>query len=308
MTPALLVATKLGQIFVLDRRTGQPVDAVVEKPVPQGGVPGERTSPTQPFTTGFPSLSGPKLREEDMWGVTPLDELWCRIRFRRARYEGPFTPTATRDTIFNPGTAGGIDWGSVSVDTQRGLVAVNTLRFANFGRLIPRKDAPAVGGGGAGSVIFQMAGTPYVFAQTLFMSPLHVPCQPPPYGTINVLDLRTRKLLWSKALGTAAESGPFGVPSGLPIRMGVPNMGGSVVTSGGLVFIAAAQDRMLRAYDIDTGRELWHARLPAVAAATPMTYVSPTTGRQYVVIAAGGHYGIPGPPGGSVLAFDLPRR
>jgi quinoprotein glucose dehydrogenase len=308
VTPALLAPTKLGQIFVLDRRTGQPIDPVVEKQVPQGAVPGEWTSPTQPFTTGFPSLAGPRLREQDMWGVTPLDELWCRIRFRQARYEGPFTPTATRDTIFYPGTAGGIDWGSVSVDTQRGLVAVNTLRFANFGRLIPRKDAPAIGGGGGGSVIFQMAETPYVFAQTLFMSPLHVPCQPPPYGTINVLDLRTRKLLWGKALGTAAESGPFGLPSRLPIRMGVPNMGGSVVTAGGLVFIAAAQDRMLRAYDINTGRELWHAQLPAVAAATPMSYVSPTTGRQYVVIASGGHYGIPGPAGGSVLAFALPRR
>lgn len=304
--PALLVPTKLGQIFVLDRRNGQPIDPVVERPVPQGAVPGEWTSPTQPFTTGFPSLSGPKLREEDMWGMTPLDQLWCRIRFKRARYEGPFTPTATRDTIFYPGTAGGIDWGSVSVDTQRGLVAVNTLRFANFGRLIPRKDAPALGGGGGGSVIFPMAGTPYVFAQTLFMSPLGVPCQPPPYGTINVLDLKTRKLLWSKSLGTAAGSGPFGMPSRLPIRMGVPNMGGSVVTAGGLVFIAAAQDRMLRAYAIDTGRELWHAHLPAVAAATPMSYVSPT-GRQYIVIASGGHYGIPGPVGGSVLAFALPR-
>lgn len=306
-TAALLVPTKLGQIFVLDRRTGQPIDPVIEKQVPQGAVPGDWTSPTQPFTTGFPSLAGPKLREQDMWGLTPLDQLWCRILFKHARYEGAFTPTATRDTIFYPGTAGGIDWGSVSVDTQRGLVAVNTLRFANFGRLIPRKDAPALGGGGGGSVIFQMAGTPYVFAQTPFMSPLHVPCQPPPYGTINVLDLRTRKLLWSKALGTAAESGPFGIPSRLPIRMGVPNMGGSVVTAGGLVFIAAAQDRMLRAYDIKTGLELWHARLPAVAAATPMSYVSPASGRQYVVIAAGGHYGIPGPAGGSVLAFALPR-
>ncbi len=304
--PALLVPTKLGQIFVLDRRNGQPIDPVIEKPVPQGGVPGEWTSATQPFTTGFPSLSGRQLREQDMWGMTPLDELWCRIRFKQARYEGPFTPTATRDTIFYPGTAGGIDWGSLSVDTQRGLVAVNTLRFANFGRLIPRKDAPAAAGGGGGSVIFQMAGTPYAFAQTLFMSPLGVPCQPPPYGTMNVLDLRTRRLLWSKPLGTAAGSGPFGLASRLPIRMGVPNMGGSVITAGGLVFIAAAQDRMLRAYDIDTGRELWHAQLPAVAAATPMSYVSPTTGRQYVVIASGGHYGIPGPAGGSVLAFALP--
>jgi quinoprotein glucose dehydrogenase len=309
-TPALLAATKLGQIFVLDRRTGQPIDPVVEKPVPQGGAPGNWTSPTQPFTTGFPSLAGPNLREQDMWGLTPLDELWCRIRFKQARYEGPFTPTeSTRNTVFYPGTAGGIDWGSVSIDTQRGLVAVNTLRFANFGRLVPRKDAPAVSGGGGGVVMFPMAGAPYVFQQTLFMSPLHVPCQPPPYGTVAVLDLNTRKLLWSKSLGTAEESGPFNIPSGLPIRMGVPNMGGSIVTAGGLVFIAAAQDRMLRAYDIGSGRELWHAQLPAVAAATPMTYVSPATGRQYVVIAAGGHYGIPGPAiAGSVIAFALPRR
>jgi membrane-bound PQQ-dependent dehydrogenase (glucose/quinate/shikimate family) len=310
VTPALLVATKLGQIFVLDRRTGQPIDPVVEEPVPQGGVPGEWTSPTQPFTTGFPSFAGPKLREQDMWGLTPLDELWCRIRFKKARYEGPFTPTeSTRNTLFFPGTAGGIDWGSVSVDTERGLVAVNALRFANFGRLLPRQEAPAVAGGGGGIATFPMAGTPYVFQQTLFMSPLHVPCMPPPYGSIAVLNLNTRKLLWSKSLGTAAGSGPFNIPSRLPIRMGVPNMGGSIVTAGGLVFIAAAQDRMLRAYDIGSGRELWRAQLPAVAAATPMSYVSSTTGRQYVVVAAGGHYGIPGPPiAGSVIAFALPRR
>ncbi len=308
VTPALLAPTKLGQIFVLDRRTGRAIDPVVERPVPQGAVPEERTSKTQPFTTGFPSLSGPELRERNMWGLTPLDQLWCRIRFLRARYEGPFTPVATRDTLFYPGTAGGIDWGSVSVDTERGLVAVNTLRFANFGRLVARKDAPTSEGGGGGWVIFQMVGTPYIFAETPFMSPLQVPCQAPPYGTMNVLDLKTRKLLWSKPLGTAASSGPFGAPSRLPLRMGVPNMGGSVVTAGGLVFIAAAQDRMLRAYDIGNGRELWSATLPAVAAATPMTYVSSRTGRQYVVIAAGGHYGIPGPPGGAVLAFALPQR
>jgi quinoprotein glucose dehydrogenase len=308
VTPALLVPTKLGQIFVLDRRTGEPIDPVVEKPVPQGGAPDNWTAPTQPFTTGFPALSGPELREQDMWGLTPLDELWCRIRFKQARYEGPFTPTETaRNTIFYPGTAGGIDWGSVSVDPRRGLLAVNALRFANFGRLVPRQDAPAASGGGGGVVTFPMAGAPYVFQQTLFMSPLHVPCQPPPYGTIAVLNLGTRKLVWSKSLGTAAQSGPFNIPSHLPIRMGVPNMGGSIVTAGGLVFIAAAQDRMLRAYDIGSGRELWHAELPAVAAATPMSYVSPA-GRQYVVIAAGGHYGIPGPSiAGSIIAFALPR-
>jgi quinoprotein glucose dehydrogenase len=306
--PAILVPTKLGDIFVLDRRNGRPIDPVIEKPVPQDGVPEEHVAKTQPATTGFPSLSGPALRERDMWGLTPLDQLWCRVRFLRAKYEGPFTPVGTQDTLFYPGTAGGIDWGSVSIDTQRGLVAVNALRFSNFGRLVARKDAPSGEGGGGGWVTFQMTGTPYIFAETPFMSPLQVPCQAPPYGTMSVLDLKTRKLLWTKPLGSAKNSGPFGIPSKLPIRMGVPNMGGSVVTAGGLVFIAATQDRMLRAFDISNGHELWSAQLPAVAAATPMSFVSRKTGRQYVVVASGGHYGISGPPAGTVLAFALPPQ
>jgi len=308
-TLALLVPTKLGQIFVLDRRNGKPIDRVVEKPVPQGGVPGERTAPTQPFTTGFPSLAGPDLTERDMWGITPLDQMLCRIAFRKAKYQGKFTPVGTRDTIMYPGTAGGINWGSVSVDPARGLIVVNALRFANFGRLIPREEAPAEGFGGAeGTAIFEQAGTPYVFAQSTFMSPFGVPCQRPPYGTISAFDLKTRKPVWSKSFGTSAKSGPFGVPTLLPIRMGVPNMGGSISTAGGLVFIAAAQDRLLRAYDITSGRELWHAPLPAVGVATPMSYVSPKTGRQFVVIAAGGHYGIPGPPAGAFMAYALPNE
>lgn len=156
--------------------------------------------------------------------------------------------------------------------------------------------------------MFEQAGTPYVFAQSTFMSPLGVPCQRPPYGTISAFDLKTRKLVWSKSLGTSAKSGPLGIPTLLPIRMGVPNMGGSISTAGGLVFIAAAQDRVLRALDIASGRELWQAPLPAVGVATPMSYVSPKTGRQYVVIAAGGHYGIPGPDAMAIMAYALPRK
>jgi membrane-bound PQQ-dependent dehydrogenase (glucose/quinate/shikimate family) len=304
--PALLVPTKTGNIFVLDRRTGQPIDRVEERRVPQGGVPGERTAPTQPYTTGFPSLSGPDLTERDMWGITPLDQLWCRLRFRQADYMGQFTPVTTRDTIMYPGTAGGINWGSVSIDPQRGLMVVNTLRFANFGRLIPRAQAGKTFGGKEGTAVFEQAGTPYVFAQTTFMSPLGVPCQRPPYGTIDAFDLQTRKPVWSKSFGTSAEAGPFNIPTLLPIRMGVPNMGGSVVTAGGLTFIGATQDRRLRAYDTATGKELWSAKLPAVAAATPMTYVA-SNGRQYVVIASGGHYGLPGPQAAAILAFALPR-
>ena len=306
--PALLVPTKLGQIFVLDRRTGTPIDRVEERVVPQGGVPGERVAPTQPFTTGFPSLAGPPLRESDMWGMTPLDQLWCRIRFREAEYRGPFTPVTTRQTIMYPGTAGGINWGSVAIDPARGLMVVNALRFANFGKLVPRSDVRGKAfGGKEGTAVFEQAGTPWVFAQSTFMSPLGVPCQKPPYGTITAFDLKTRKPVWQHSFGTAAGSGPFGIATRLPIRMGVPNMGGSIVTASGLTFIAAAQDRRLRAYDTATGRELWSAELPAVGAATPMSFVSRKDGRQYVVIAAGGHYGIPGPQAQAILAFALPR-
>ncbi|TGD72565.1 pyrroloquinoline quinone-dependent dehydrogenase [Mangrovimicrobium sediminis] len=306
--PALLVPTKLAEIFVLDRRTGRPIDPVIEQPVPQGGVPGERTAPTQPQTTGFPSLAGPKLREEDMWGMTPLDQLWCRLRFRQANYEGPFTPVTEQDTIMFPGTAGGINWGSVSVDTERGLLVVNTLRFANFGRLIRREQAAAEKfGGKEGTAVFEQAGTPYIFAQSTFMSPLGVPCQRPPYGTIHGLDLASRRQVWSHSFGTSAKSGPFNIPTLLPIRMGVPNMGGSIITAGGVAFIGAAQDRKLRALDSASGRELWSYELPAIAAATPMSFVSASDGRQYVVIAAGGHYGIPGPSAAAILAFALPR-
>lgn len=304
--PALIVPTKRGQIFVLDRRTGEPIDRVVEKPVPGGGVAGERIAPTQPYTIGFPSLVGLQLREEDTWGLTPVDQLWCRIRFKHTRYEGEFTPVGTQDTLIYPGTAGGINWGSVTVDIERGLMMVNTLSFASVGKLIPRSKLAGKGGGAEGSAIFEQTGTPYAFAVAPFMSPLSVPCLRPPYGKVQVFNLRTRALVWSRSLGTAARSGPLGIPSLLPIPMGVPNMGGSVATAGGVAFIGASQDRRFRAFDIGTGRELWSAELPAVGGATPMTYVSPKTGRQYVVIAAGGHFGIPGPHAAALMAFALP--
>jgi quinoprotein glucose dehydrogenase len=304
---ALLVPTKLGQIFVLDAATGEPIDPVEERPVPQGGVPGERPAPTQPFTTGFPQLGGGDLTEKDMWGITPLDQMWCRIRFRKLNYQGRYTPVSTGQTLMYPGTAGGINWGGVSIDPVRGLLVVNTLHFANLGRLVPREQVEGKATGGAkGAVLFGMEGTPWAFEQATFMSPLGVPCQQPPFGTINALDLKTRELVWSKSFGTAKWAGPFDIPSRLPIRMGVPNMGGSVATAGGLTFIGASQDRKLRAYDTATGRELWSYELPAIAAASPMSYVSRGNGRQYVVIASGGHFALPGPQAGAIMAFALP--
>lgn len=307
LVPALIAPTKRGQLFVLDRRDGTPVDAVEQRPVPQGGDAGDWTAKTQPYTTGFPSVAGEPLSEAAMWGVTPLDQLWCRIRFKQARYEGEFTPPALRESIAYPGAAGGSNWGSVAVDTDRGLMVVSTLHVADLAQLAPRSQFERLSVSHyERTMLFPQTGFPYGFRRSAFMSPLLVPCQQPPYGRLSVFDTKTRQLLWSRSLGTALHSGPLGIESHLPIRIGVPNVGGAIATAGGLVFIGATQDRFLRAYDIGNGRELWRAPLPAVGAATPMTYRSKRTGRQYVFIAAGGHPGIPGPVARKFVAYALP--
>lgn len=307
--PALIVPTKRGEIFVLNRETGKPIDPVVQKSVPQGAVEGDWNAPTQPYTTGFPSVAGADLTEADMWGLTPIDQMICRIQFRKASYQGQFTPITTKRTITYPAVGGGINWGGVSIDTQRGLMVVNSLHLANMNRLAPRKAGETVKSGFEGGVImFPQAGTPYGFESYPFLSPIYAPCQKPPYGVISVFDIETRKLVWSKPLGTAEGSGPLGMASHIPLRMGAPNFGGSVATAGGLVFIAAGQDRRFRAFDIANGKEVWSARLPAVGAAMPISYVSPHSGRQYVVIAAGGHFAIPGPQESAIMAYALPER
>ncbi|SCW38867.1 quinoprotein glucose dehydrogenase [Sphingobium faniae] len=311
--PALIQATKRGEIFVLDRRTGQPITPVTERPVPRSTVPGERAARTQPFSTGMPSLAGPAPTEARMWGVTPIDQAWCRVQFLRSRWEGPMTPPGLdRQTIVHPGYQGGSDWGSVSIDRDRDLMIANSNHLSVRSQLISRAEADKAGvkpvsadvHGDIGGTAPQ-TGTPYAVRLIPFLSPLGVPCEQPPYGRISAIDLKTRKLVWSKPFGSAIDSGPFGIPSMLPITMGVPNTGGSVVTRGGVTFIGATQDRYLRAYETATGKLLWQARLPAGGQATPMTYAA--GGRQYVVIAAGGSGAIKSKSGDYVIAYALPQ-
>lgn len=304
--PALLQPTKQGDIFLLDRRSGKPLLPVTERPVPAGDIPGERYSPTQPSISGAMSFMPPPLVEADMWGITPIDQLWCRIQFRRLNYQGRFTPISTKPTLVFPGNNGIMNWGSVSVDEARKVMIVNSSYMPLVAHLIPRKAAPpgqniVLKGKAA---ISPMAGTPYaVQTERPFTSFLGIPCNAPPWGKLTAVDLKTQKLLWQRPLGTTSDHAPLGVP--VP---GVFNQGGSVVTAGGVVFVAAAMDNYLRAFDLHNGKELWKGRLPAGAQATPMTYVSRRNGRQYVVIASGGHQFMQTRIGDYVIAFALPEK
>ena len=316
--PALLQPTKRGQLFLLDRRNGRPLSRVIEKPVPQGGIiAGERLSATQPYSTGLPALSGPALRERDMWGITALDQLWCRIKFRETRFEGEFTPPGLSPFLIYPGYMGGSNWGGVSIDRQRGIAIVNTLHLATRARLIPDAERrkrgieplvwSQVGSPGGGHPTLEaQKGTPVAVELKPFLSPLGVPCQQPPYGTISAVNLRTRQLIWRAPLGTARESGPFGLRSHLYLRIGTPIQGGALTTSSGLTFIGASQDAYFHAIDTATGRLLWESKLPAGGHASPATYLT-RSGTQLVVIAAGGSMPLHSPLGDYIVAYRLRR-
>ena len=307
--PALIQATKRGEIFVLDRRDGHPLMPVTERAVPQGAGAGDWTAKTQPFSTGMPALAGPDLTEQDMWGVTPLDQLWCRIQFRRARYEGAFTPPSPkRAWIYSPGWMGGSDWGSVSVDESRNVLVAVSMRMANYERFVSARELQGMTDK---SAVTPQVGSPYAgVVSDYFHSPLGVPCQRPPYGVISAVDLKTGALLWSHPLGTARSSGPLKtnlrVP--FPIPMGSVTLGGNLLTGSGLIFVGAALDRYLRALDERTGKELWRADLSAAAFATPMSYISQQSGRQFVVVAVGGNSKFGPNDGLYIQAYALPAE
>ncbi len=237
-----------------------------------GGVEPEQRSPTQLFSLYHTLRREHDLTERDMWGIT-IDQLVCRIQFRKAYYEGFYTPPSSeRHSIEYPGYNGGSDWG-VSIDTRRGVIVANYNDMPNYNRLVPRAEADRLGwlprekiraDKGAGEGAGDPHGTPYAIdVNAGWRLPFTGLCVQPPYGGIRAIDLRTGKLLWDRPFGSARGNGPFGIRSGLPIEIGTPNNGGSVVTASGLIFIAAATDDLLRAIDLKTGKQLWHARLPA---------------------------------------------
>lgn len=310
-TPALLFGTKAGQMFVLDRQTGQPLTRVEERKVPAGNIPNETYSPTQPFSVGMPSIGADDLKESDMWGATPFDQLLCRIHFKSKRYTGLFTPPGTDASLNLPGSLGGMNWGGLSIDPVNQLAFVNDMRVGLEVQLVAADpaDAGKKSDGNEAAAITRpvpLSGTPYAInAKVRFMSPVEIPCQKPPFGTLTAVDLKTQQIAWQVPVGTVQDTGPFGIKMGLPIPIGMPTLGGTLATQGGLVFIAATQDYYLRAYDTGTGKEVWKARLPVGSQGTPITYKSPANGKQYIVISAGGARNSPD-RGDYVIAYALP--
>ena len=308
VVPAVVQLTKRGQIFALNRETGKPIAEVVEKPVPTNVVKDDRVSPTQPYSVGMPQIGNEPLSEKEMWGATFFDQLWCRIQFKKMRYDGEFTlASESQVNMQYPGNYGGFNWGSAAVDQQNGILYAGSMRMPLWGQYIPRTvaDDPNAPGGHDG--LHVQAGTPYGYRKGMFMSPLGVPCHAPPYGQLTAVDLKNRKILWQKPMGTVADTQlPFGFKAKLPFAIGMPVMGGPVATASGLVFFAGTYDYYLRAMDSATGKELWKGRLPVGAQATPMTYVSPRSGRQFVLIAAGGARQSPD-RGDYIVAFALPE-
>jgi quinoprotein glucose dehydrogenase len=297
--PALVAPTKQGELFVLDRRTGAPILPVTEVPAPQGAVDREVPARTQPVSTL--SLNPPPLTERDMWGATLFDQLACRVQFRRLRYEGRYTPPSTEGTIVYPGNFGVFNWGGVAVDPARQVVFATPAYLAFVSRLIPRADPTTsyVSKGPPG--LNENYGAPFAVELVPLLSPLGLPCQAPPWGYVAGADLRTGEIVWRHKNGTVRDLAP--VP--LPLEMGVPDLGGPIITAGGVAFLSGTLDYYVRAYDVTTGAELWEDRLPAGGQATPMTYLAPS-GRQMVVVVAGGHGSLGTKAGDAVIAYALP--
>lgn len=292
--------------------TGKPLTEVREVPVKAANIPHERYSPTEPLSVGMPQIGTKHLTEADMWGATPIDQMLCRIAFEELRYEGLFTAPGTDAALNFPGALGGMNWGSLSSDPVNDLVFVNDLRVPLKIRLVSLDQVKDTGTKASESINASdaptpMKGTPYAVSKMFFMSPLGIPCQAPPYGTLTAISLKTQKAVWQVPVGTVEDTGPFGIKMRLPIPIGMPTLGGTLSTQGGLVFIAGTQDYYLRAFDSATGKEVWKARLPIGSQGGPMTYLSPKTGKQYIVITAGGGRQSPD-RGDYVIAYALPDK
>jgi quinate dehydrogenase (quinone) len=285
-TPVVIAPTKRGQIFVLDRRTGTPVVPVEERKVATDGMPGMHISPTQPFS----AISvGGTLTEKDMWGASIFDQLYCRIQFKQMHWEGEFTPlNDTKNTLIYPGYYGGFNWGGGALDPTTGTLIINDIRMAQWGRFIRREEAARLGLKATTEGEYsEQLGTPWGVVRSMFMSPLGVPCFKPPFGSMTAINLATGKTQWQVPMGSIQDAPVHGVVPGVKIPLGMPTMGGPLVTKSGLTFFFGTLDYYIRALDNATGKEVWSSRLPVGGQGAPMSYIG-ADGKQYIVITVGG--------------------
>ncbi len=303
--PAVVQATKTGMLYVFERTKGQPLFPITERPVPRSLVSGEVASATQPFSALPSMVSQRALQPGDAWGLTFWDRGRCRSLIASHRNEGIFTPPDTRGTILSPGYAGGVDWGGIAVDESRERIFAAVNHLPMIVTLMSRQalEQQMRSGDYPHSEFARQMGTPYGMRREPLLSPWGLPCTAPPWGTLVSIDLRRNRIVWQVPLGSTEGLAPRFVPTR---EFGTPNMGGPIATAGDLVFVGAAMDSYFRAFDLETGRELWKYRLPAGGQATPMTYRAGPDQRQFVVIAAGGHGALGTPRGDYVVAFALP--
>ena len=302
--PALVQPTKQGEIYVLDRRTGEPLLPVTETPAPQGAARGDFTAPTQPVSAL--SFEPPALTEKDMWGATVVDQLACRIAFHSYRYEGRYTPPTEEGSLIYPGNFGVFNWGSVAIDPVRQMAFTTPTYLAFTSRLVPREDDTSLyvsDGDPDGPLpsLNENFGAPFAVEMGPFLSFLGLPCQSPPWGYVAGADLTTGEIVWMHKNGTVRDASPLP----LPFKMGVPSLGGPLVTAGGVAFLSGTIDDYVRAYDVETGEQIWQERLPAGGQSTPTTYTG-VDGRQYLLVVAGGHGSLGTKRGDSVIAYALP--
>lgn len=293
--PALVQVTKMGMTFVLNRETGKPLWPVEERPVPQAGkVPEEYLSPTQPFPTHVPKLMEKPFVAGDAWGLTFIDRMQCEARIEELLNEGMYTPPSLQGSVNFPSNAGGNNWGSPAINPDTGVMVVFTNRVAGYTRLLPRSQCEGN--------LQPQKGTPYCVEASWLTSSLGLPCNAPPWGTLDAIDLVAGEHLWSVPLGNTRNLAPF------PLWWieGLPGLAAPMMTTTGLVFSGISNEHKLHAFDAKTGEELWRGDLPTAGNALPMTYQLRPGGKQYVVIAAGGHWGGGSPPGDHIIAFALP--
>ncbi|MEO8909817.1 MAG: pyrroloquinoline quinone-dependent dehydrogenase [Gemmatimonadaceae bacterium] len=301
--PALIQTTKMGHVFILNRETGAPLFPVEERPVPPSDVPGEEAWPTQPFPT-LPAPLGPtKFSPSEIFALNDSSRRWCEAQLAGARSEGIFTPPSVRGTVIFPGNIGGSNWSGVALDPVRRLAIIPSNRIITVVDLIPRAQLHERAMGGTRFDEFgAQLGTAFGMRRRHLVAPDGVPCNPPPWGVLTAIDLESGQRRWERPLGgvprLSANAGSD--------KWGSPNLGGAMVTAGSIVFAGGAVDQRLHAYDVETGKELWSAELPAGVHGSPMTYVTPA-GEQLVVVAAGGHKELRDKVGDYIVAFALGR-